>query len=278
MVRPFEASNTEFTHSIALDSSTVASRTTVTVAVSSTRAEELNILDSFYEHRGELDFRPFLDKGNDLDQETSSQFLESIIEANSGHLNAFSHIYEGTASTHQVEAVHSALLVRELLAEIDDADPPLVLLDGNEQKGIPFVDALTALGEEVPATAHCLRAETYYPTTLLADLTATYLAKTIDTERYDYADPLLRTPQASQTVEDWGRAYSGLYGSESEYVPAELRARRGDSVRERIRCWYDGAVAPDDGADRPTTDSITPIARQLRELGYDRVATILSGV
>ena len=277
-MRPFETPDTEFDYSIALDSSTIANRTTVTVAVSSARNEELDILDSFYEYGDDLDFRPFLHKGNDLDQESSGSFFESIIEANRQYLMGFSHIHNGTANTHQVEAVHSALLVRDLLDETGDTDPPLVLLDGNEQKGIPFVKALTALQIEVPATAHCLRAETYYPTALLADLTATYLARKIDSGEYDYDKPLLCAPLASQTNEDWGKAYSGLYGREFEYTPAELRAHRGDSVRERIRCWYDGAVAPDDGVSRPATDSIQPIARRLRDLGYDRVATVFSGL
>lgn len=242
----------------------------------SARSEELDILDSFYEHSDELDFRPFLHKGNDIDQKENGSFFESIIGANRQYLTAFSHIHSGTANTHQVEAVHSALLVRDFLDEADDTDPPLVLLDGNEQKGIPFVKALTALGSGVPATAHCLRAETYYPTALLADLTATYLARKIDSGEYDYGEPLLRTPLASQTSEDWGKAYSGLYERDFEYVPAELRARRGDSVRERIRCWYDGAVALDDGASRPATDSIQPIAQRMQDMGYDRIATVFS--
>ena len=278
MVRPFETADTEFDCSITLDSSTIANRTTVTVAVYSARSEELDILDSFYEHGDELDFRPFLHKGNDLDQEESGSFFESIIEANRQYLTAFSHIHRGTANTHQVEAVHSALLVRDVLNEVDDANLPLVLLDGNEQKGIPFVKALTALRSGVPATAHCLRAETYYPTALLADLTATYLARRIDSGEYDYDEPLLRAPLASQISEDWGKAYSGLYERDFGYVPAELRAHRGDSVRERIRCWYDGAVAPEDGAPRPATDSIQPIARRMRDLGYDRIATVFSGL
>jgi hypothetical protein len=191
VVRAFRTPAADFTRSIALDSSTVANRTTVTVAVRSTRSAELDILDSFYEHGGELGFRPFLHKANDLDREARSSFFERIIEANRPHLTALSHIHEGTANTHQVEAVHSALLVRELLEEGDDADPPLVLLDGNEQKGIPFVNALSALGSEAPAIAHCLRAETYYPTSLLADLTATYLAGRLDGGEYDYEEPVL---------------------------------------------------------------------------------------
>ena len=98
----------------------------------------------------------------------------------------------------------------------------MVLLDGNEQKGIPFVKALTALRSEAAATAHCLRAETYYPTALLADLTATYLARKIDSGEYDYDDPLLRAPLASQIREEWGKASSGLYERDHDGCPGVL--------------------------------------------------------
>lgn len=257
-----------------MDASTVGD-TAVTVAVHATRRQELAILDSIYEHSDELGFKPFYNKANDFEYDSRREFSERIIEANRGKIAAFAHDRgEGNTNLQQVEAVHSAIHVNDYLVSESD---PLVIIDGNEQKAVPFVEALSGLRTELPTVAHCLKSEYYYPNALLADLTASYLAHAIERGEYNYSDPILQVPFAKQARDDdWGKAFSGMFQNNLDYTPAELPTHRGDTVRERVCCWYEGAVFPDQGAEPPFSDSLNPVVRALEDDGYEELAEILS--
>lgn len=287
LLRPFADT---FRSSIALDASTIGD-TTVTVAVSATRNDELDVLDSLCRHADQVEsttvvgdrngrtvlggFEPFATKSRDLDRNTDRRFFESVIAEHRTRIRGFRHVHRGKPNTHDIEAVHSAILVKDVLSGWRER--PLVLLDGDETKGNSLRKALDGLGIAVPGLTHCVRAELYYPHSLLADLAAHYVAGLIEAGTYSFQNPLVRTPHAKRTrTNEWGRAYSGLETLESAYSPAVDRTRTGTTPAERARCWFDGAVSTggDDGS--PATDSVTPVVNYLETRGYERVARELS--
>lgn len=273
---PFRLPTTEFSSSIVMDASTVG-ETTVTVAVSATREAEPTILAEFYNHGRQIDFKPFYEKANNFEHEDQRQFCEDVIRTQASRLVAFAHRrgQDGNANTQQIEAVHSAIHVDRLLTARDD--DPLVIVDGNEQKATPFVKALSGLRTDLPPVAHCLQSEIYYPTALLADIASNYLANSFERGHFDQEDPLLPAPRAKvDRATEWGQAFSAMYRNGIEYTPPELHSMRGESVRERICCWYEGAVASDGSAERPLSDSLNPVVRALRRDGFDELADTLS--
>lgn len=234
---------------------------------------ELSILDSLYGNGDDIDFKPFYHKASDFEHEEYQQFFESVIEDADEYLFALRHQHEDTRDTEQVEAVHSALLAHDLSVVERDT---LVLLDGGRPKGEAFVRAYEGVSDERPAVVHCQRAEGYYPTALLADLAANYLAHRFARGVFAGETLPVSAPFGKRMHSRWGAAYNGLYESDREYEPESLPARRGERVRERVRCWYDGSVATHRSADRPSTDSINPAIHAIRDAGYERIATNLS--
>ena len=286
-LRPFAD---EFRSSIAIDASTVGD-TTVTVAVHTIRNDEIEILDSLCRHADEVEsgtvvhdgndrtelggFEPFATKAGDLDRNADARFFESVIGDHRTRIRSLRHVHRGNPSTHDIEAVHSALLVKDFLTNLHRR--PLILVDGDETKGRSLQKALGGLGTEVPGLTHCVRSELYYPQSLLADIAAHYVAGRIDTTTTSHRDPPFRPSYAKRTqTNDWGRAYSGLETNDSTYSPAVGRRRRGNTPAERARCWFDGTVATGHGDGSPATDSVTPIANYLEKRGYELVASELS--
>lgn len=291
-MRLFRTDSTEYRASIALDASTIEG-ITVTVAVRATRDEEVNILDSLLRHADTINssevfgsgsdrtvvggFSPFATKARDLDHSEDARFFEGVIAENKRHISGFQHNHRGNAETAQVEAVHSAILVDDTLANCRET--PLVLVDGASDKGMHLIKALDGLAAQSPPIVNCFQAEFYYPHALLADLTANYLAWQINEGSFDYSDPLIRAFPAKQSRgEDWGKAFNSLKKSSKTYSIEPIRQRRADSKAERVRCWYDGAVTPDHGANKVSTDSVHSIVQYLRELGYKRVASELENL
>jgi len=270
-LRPFRIQSDELTSSIALDASTVGD-TTVTVAAAAERSEEPAILEALYDCGADIGFKPFYHKANDFEYQERQEFCEALIRDFHHHLAAFSHQgeHDGNDNTAQIEAVHSAIHVDDLLATSED--DPLVIIDGNEQQGRPFTRALGGLRSELPVVGHCLQSESYYPAALLADLVSNHLANKIETGAFDPLDPQLPAPRAKHARSEWGQAFSAMYRDGVDYTPPDLMSRRGSTVRERICCWYEGAVAMDAGADRPLSDSLRPVIAALRRGGFEEVA------
>ena len=274
---PFRLPSTEFSSSIVMDASTVEN-TTVTVAVSAARADEPDILNSVYEFGENLNFKPFYDKANDFEYEERREFSEDIIREHQHQIAAYSHDSElnDNADTQQIEAVHSAIHVNNLLQGNEN---PLVIVDGDDQKAKPFVRALSGLRPDPPTVTHCLQSEYYYPTALLADLASNYLAHSIEKGEFNWGNPIIPAPPAKTTMSDsWGPAFSAMYGNELEYEPAELNNRRGETVRQRICCWHEGAVAMDAGSDPPMSSSLNPVVQALRREGYDELAAMIDQI
>lgn len=271
-VQPFRAGSDEFHSSVALDASTVDG-ITVTVGVEMTRSEELELLDTLCASVDDEVFKPFYDKSNSLDRSTDSTFVEDLLAGWQDHTVAYSHFHEGNAQTQQVEAVHGAIIVDDIYSS---GEEPLVLVDGGENKAKPFLLASAGLWPSLPPTAHCVQAELYYPAALLADLTANFVAARMADDAYDYSSPLLRAPSAEHVRSDkWGQAYSSFYSADLSYDPVPLPHRRGETVKERICCWFNGAVAPGE-APPPDTDSISPVINYARTNGFTSIAATLS--
>lgn len=265
-LRSFTIAGSDISSSIAIDSST-RNNTTVTVAVElADRFEELRLIEEMSEvarRENVTDFKLFSHKASDIDIDNDS-FFEQIIDKRRESLVGFHHVQRGNETQHEVEAVHTALLIDSLLDPLEDR---VIIIDGGRQKANPAVHALFGLREAIPSITHCIRSELYYPQNLLADLTASYLSHAIETATYDYADPLLRTPYAERTEQRWGAAFSALKRRTGTYRSVDLTQLRGNSPRERAQCWFQGGMAHS-GARQPTTNSITPIIRVADKHGF----------
>lgn len=268
-MRDFTTGETAFSRSITLDASTVGS-VTVTVAVPATRDEEWEVLDSIYSASEDIDFRPFLDKANDLQYDANVEFFESVSRDAPVELLATTHLGQDGSDPERVEAVQSAILVSKLA----DSET-LVIVDGGKRKASAFTKAIDGIAPRVPPTTHCVRAEQYFPTALLADICASHLAHQIRRA----SDCATVTPVAPETKGEyeatWGKAYSSLFDGQTEYERTPVSSKRGRSVSERVRCWYEGHVAVSDG-EYPMTDSLTPVVRFAEQNGFEQLADQLA--
>lgn len=287
-MNPFRTPQETYDASIVLDASTVGD-TTVTVATYATRRQELEILDSIYEYGSHEGVRPFIEKATDYDWSVPSaqRMITDVLRANRQHLRAVSHNSQvhGNSDTQQIEALHSAILVDEMLREVASDEvagqeatgsppKPLVIVDGGEQTVKPFLNALDGIrAEQIPVT-YCVKAELYYPPALLADFTANYLAHAIEEGTYSYADPILPAPVAKETKRTgWNNGIEGIKQRRAGFDSVDVKQRRGETARERVCCWFEGVVASGKGVARPMTDSINRVARHATERGYERLAT-----
>lgn len=270
-MREFDTGDKAFSRSIALDASTVG-QVTVTVAVPATRKQEWRILETIYSNAGKAEFRPFLDKANDLRYDQNTEFFEAITREAPRRVLATAHLGQDGSDPARIEAVQSAILISELIEP-----ESLVLVDGNAEKATKFAKAISGISSAIPPTTHCLRAEQYYPTALLADICASHLAHTITHPR----DCLSVTPIAPQSKREydskWGKAYSALYNAQADYERTQIVQKRGRSVKERICCWYDGRVSVGDG-EYPSIDSLNRIVNFAEQNGFQQVADQLSEI
>lgn len=267
-MHPFESAGTKMESSIAIDSSTRGD-TTVTIAVElADRDEEFRLLDrlsAIARQENVSDFKLFSSKAQDIEIENNIQFFERLIEDCRERIVGHHHVRKGSETAHEIEAVHTALLVDSILDPYEDC---VTIIDGGKQKARPAVNALSGLRDALPSIAYCFKSETYYPQSLLADLVASYLSHLVNTGKYDYADPLLRAPYAKRSEDRWGEAFSAMKRRSEDYQIVDLAALRGSSPSQRVQCWYHGGMAQED-AEPPSSDTITPIIKLADENGYD---------
>lgn len=269
-MRPFRSDEKDYERSVTVDASTVDG-VTVTVAVESARSDELDILDSIYAAADGYQFFPFRDKSHDLDHEESTEVFERVINANSSRLTATTHLGNDGSDQERIEAVQSAVLVDRL-----DIEDTLILLDGNKDKAQRFGRAISGLSNRSVPIATCIQSELYYPTSLVADLCASYLAHRIDRPRHCSEV----TPQAPITKEKlndcWGPAYSAMVNSSEEISIQPIQQYRAETVRARVNCWFNGHMG---GGDPPPFESsLQPIVNYAREHGYEELASRLSEI
>lgn len=267
-MRPFRIAGREIESSIAIDSSTRGD-TTVTIAVElSDRREEFELLDdvsAIARRENASQFKLFSNKAQDIGVRDEREFFERVIEVCRDRLTGYHHVQRGSETPHEVEAVHSALLVDSVLAPYEDR---VIVIDGGEQKAEPMVDALSGIRDAIPSITHCFKSEIYYPQSLLADLVASYLSYRVQTEEYDYSEPLLRVPHAKRTDGRWGEAFSAMKRKRGEYRIPDLAELRGNSPSQRAQCWYHGGM-PREGAESPSSNSITPLVKRADKNGFD---------
>lgn len=269
-MRPFHTGDTTYKRSIAVDASTDGD-ITVTVAVSASRTDELDILDSIYTAAEGYSFFPFRDKSQDLEYEDSIGLFEAVIDANTDRLEATAYLGNDGSDPERVEAVQSAVLVEEL--GLSDA---LVILDGNENKAERFGRAITAISDSCSPIATCIQSELYYPTFLLADLCASYLAHEIDHPRH-CSEVTPSTPVTKEEFSNyWGSAYNSVVNSSDQIDTEPIEQHRADTVPTRLNCWFEGHMGG--GEPMPFDTSVQPIVRYVRDQGYEELATRLSEI
>lgn len=254
--------------SIAIDSSTHED-TTVTIAVELTdRDEEFELLDylsAAARQESVSDFKLFSNKARNIGIEGNEGFFERIIEGRREELLGYHHVQKSNETQHEIEAVHTALLIDDILNSYEDR---VVIIDGGKQKAKPVINALHGVRDTIPSVTHCFRSETYYPQSLFADLVASYISHSINIGKYDYSDPLLQAPHAQRREDRWGEAFSAMKRNSEEYRMLDLAELRGNSPSQRVHCWYRGGMARKN-SDSLRSDAITPIIRQADKNGFD---------
>lgn len=269
-MRPFRAGDAAYERSIAIDASTIGD-ITITVAVSADRSDELAILDNIYAAAEGYPFFPFRDKSHDLTYEDCTGFFETVAQENSQYLKATAHLGRDGSDPERIEAVQSAVLAEQV--GIEDA---LVILDGNEDKAERFGRAMMGISGSCPPMATCIQSELYYPTSLLADLSASHLAYEIDHPRHCSEV----TPTAPVTKEEfnhlWGPGYNEIVNSSTPVYTEPIEQRRAETVPTRMNCWFEGVM----GGGEPVQfeSSVRPIVQHARREGYEELATRLSEV
>lgn len=269
-MRSFRARDTVFDRSIAIDASTIDG-ITVTVAVTADRASELDVLDSIYTVGEDYDFYPFRDKSHDIEYNDRIELFESVISDNTHRLRATAHLGRDGSDPERVEAVQSAVLVNEL-----ETTEALIILDGDDDKAKRFGHAITGISRSCPPVTTCIQAELYYPTSLLADLCASYLAHQIK-----HADHCYEVVPSAPITKDsfsryWGKAYNAMVNSSGTVRIEAIEQCRAETVRGRVNCWFDGQMG---GGDPIEYDgSVRPIAEYVRGRGYDKLAMHLSQI
>ena len=269
-MRPFRADEAAYERSLAIDASTIGD-ITVTVAVSANRSDELAILENIYAAAEGYPFFPFRDKSHDLTHKDCTEFFETVVQENSQYLKATTHLGRDGSDPERIEAVQSAVFAEQMGVE-----NAVVILDGNEDKAERFGRAMIGIsGSYLPITT-CIQSELYYPTSLLADLSASHLAYEIGHPRHCSEV----TPTAPVTKEKfnhlWGPAYNEIVNS-SIPVPTEpIKHRRAETVPARMNCWFKGVM----GGGEPVQfeSSVRPIVQYARREGYEELATRLSEV
>lgn len=273
-MRAFVGGEENYVASVSLDASTIGDVTTA-VGVFATRHDEVEILESILRLARERDveFVPFKSKSNYYDKRTNREFFERVIESNEHRISSchFRH-HSATKNQHYVEAVLCAILIGDIVSEVEQ--PLFIIVDGDENKVEDLATAYAGIGTASrPPLSNCYQAELYYPHALLADLTAGYLAEQLDSREYDYADPLLRSPAADRVRSDaWGRSFNCLRTKrQPTYHRAEIGSLYGETERERARIWYSGLMGrrPEDSSPSVTLDYLTT---DLRNEGYTLVA------
>ncbi len=267
-MRPFRATESTYTQSIAIDASTIGD-VTVTVAVHASRQDEIAILDSIYAAAEEYPFFPFRDKSQDLTHTCHTDFFENVIESNTDHLVSTVHLGTDGSNTERIEAVQSAVLVKQL-----DPSDSLVILDGNEEKAKRFGRATVGISDDLPPIATCIQSELYYPSSLLADLCASWLAYEISHPRH-CAEV---TPETTITKQDlnqyWGPAYHSMMNSSKQIQVEPITRRRAETVRTRVNCWFEGYMGGGDSF--PNDRSVNGIVAYTEREGYHELAARLS--
>lgn len=267
-MRPFSAGETAYERSIALDGSTVGD-ITVTVAVSTSRSDELDVLESIYRATEDLPFFPFRDKSRNLDRTDHSSVSEELIAVNHDRLSAIAHVADDGSDQQRIEAVQSAVLVGDL-----DLDETLVILDGDRPKAKRFGHAIGGISESRPPTVTCIKSEFYYPTCLLADLCANYLAYEIEgpTDCNDVALPV----HVDKRHQNWGSAYAEMVNATGSVQIEPIERRQADTVPQRVNCWFNGTMGGGDPVQ--FGGSVQPIANHAENEGYGELARWLSEI
>ncbi|MFQ3320406.1 MAG: hypothetical protein ACI80F_002489 [Natronomonas sp.] len=269
-MRPFRITTTDYQRAIAIDASTIGS-ITVTVAVSATRSEELDILDNIYSAADDHPFFPFRDKGHDIDYDRNAELFENIVSENSHRIQATTHLGQDGSDQERIEAVQSAVLVNNL-----NTSDTLIILDGDDDKVNRFSRASSGLSGEVPPVVTCIQSELYYPASLLADLCASHLARQISHPRH-CSVVVPSAPITKQKFSQyWGKAYNSMVTGSSKAGSEPIEQRRGETVPARMNCWFNGYMGGGEPVELET--STKPIVEYVKQEGYDELASRLSDI
>lgn len=276
-MKPFQIAGSDFESSIAIDTSNRGNATVTVASEIPSRSAEFEILEIVCKSARQnnvSDFRLFNRKARDIGLDGNEEFFEDIIDEAREYITGYQHLTHGNESTHEIEAVHSAILLDTLLDQYEDR---LVIIDGGVQKATPTVQSLSGLRDAIPSVTHCTQSEHYYPQCLLSDLVAFYLSSIVEEDSYDYDDPFLRAPYAERTEDRWGTAFAAMKRSAGEYRILDLTELRGETPKERAQCWFQGGMARQ-GAETPATDSITPITKIAADRGFDNLQAELERI
>ncbi|RBI59467.1 hypothetical protein DMJ13_22940 [halophilic archaeon] len=246
--------------------------TIVTVGVLVNRTQEAMLLGTLYEELSEHYYLPFRTKSRDLTL-PPEKIHEVLLQCN-GEVGIC--IHQGDVTLPYAEAVHSAILLKELSVTTNDT---VAIVDGDGSRANQLYQSSSGIDVVPPAIANCTQSELYYPHLLLADLVAGSIADRINenpgaASEVTLNDPVTMIRNTTSSTQDgaWGRGYSSVARQEGEVENPTFEQRYASSFRERIACWFRGQFG-DRNADPPTSDGISHVVGRLEALGCEGIAT-----
>lgn len=175
----------------------------------------------------------------------------------------------GPISEQKARAILSALLVAGLRGD----GSSLVIDSGGESTAVNVWNALQGLDLEVPM-AHCVKADWYYPTALLAALLSHRLAKIA----YEGDTPLDVPISDASSHGKWNTARIG-YHEKTPYKPVDIETKCGRYPRDRIVGWFEGTLCLDSSESRvrETAERRAEVQSKVGDF-YPEIADVLANL
>lgn len=244
----------------------------VTVGVLVNRTQEAMLLDTLYRELSEYGYLPFRTKSRDL--ELPPEKIRDILLQCRGTVGIC--IHRADVTLPYAEAVHSAMLLRELNITTNDT---ISIVDGDDSRAALLSHTASGMGVIPPAVVHCTQSELYYPHLLLADLVAGTVADQAESkpDATNGVSPEGSVVVVKDTTENsrkgrWGRGYAAAARGDGDVPQSTFEQRYADSPRERISCWFQGFFGHRNSRP-PTSDGVTPVVGRLKAIDCEDVAT-----
>lgn len=267
-MKDFTVDDDSFPRSIGFDA-TERPGLVVTVGVLLNRAQEATLLDDLHQMIYDDGYRPFRTKSRDLS--LPPEKVKQLLLRCNGEVGIC--VHQDDVKLPFAEAAHSAILLDELSVTTDET---IAIVDGDQSRADQLDQTAGAIDVVPPSITNCAQSELYYPHLLLADLVAGVVAETLteDPTAFPSASPdgpvettLETTPREGR----WGRGYSAAARGEGEVRRAKFEQRYGDSVRERVSCWFHGVFGKKH-APPPESDGVRPVVGRLKAMECNDVA------
>lgn len=270
-MQPFRVEKEDYTDSIVLCASN-RDDLVVTTAVSASRSEEPELLHSLLDSTKDSPYLPFSEDHHSK-VDADKDLYEATIDGSATCLSVATKSKRGTEQTQtHLHAVNAALLLEELLPEVDD---PLVVSTLGETHATELLRALAGDDCSVtkfPTVTHVPKMWWYYPTAMIGGLTSQYLSHFFTTSVIPNIYFNIRVIQ--DDTAPWSAIDEGRSQSELSYQKRSQESAYGDTEAERMYCWYAGILPTDEPSER-VTPAYPSLKHWIRDSDNERFLSLL---